>query len=581
MPILTQFLRTFLIFYWSQLTDFFSECLFAGLQERCHCHLLVKLAECLDFRPIEAVCAPYHHQIGPGAPASYPVSVLVRCLLVGYLYCLSLRELEQRLYTDMLVRWFVGLSVFGEVPDHSTLERFEQWVRDHHPRIFHDTVLKQIDEKFPQSRQFNQVGDTYAMLANAAEEDLVPRLRHTVRCLLEAARQSMPELLSPTVSDVAWHALFGPPKEPLVFFLDEQQRRQRIETVALAAQDLHRRFTIVLQACPSQSHPEVRLWLGYLGKILHDEVVILPEAGSDGWRVRRRTPKEQRSDPETCLRIGSATDPEATYRVHGPDEDDIRFGYNVQLAASTDGFIRETQAYTGALSDQAGVAPLVAEQIEHLGSCPPKLIYDMAAGSGKIRADVEQASAGKTQLVAQQLPYEKRSPRFGPYDFTLAEDRQVLTCPNGQTSRVAYPSQSGEGRNFRFYAFQCWQGVVPRRMKSADLACRCPLWEQCRDSRQGPGSMRQVFISDYREHVLEAEAYNQTETFKQEMKQRPLIERVVFELTNYCGARRCRRRGLLAADFQAKMCATVYNLKLWVRKLSRMAPRRAAPALAG
>jgi hypothetical protein len=29
--------------------------------------------------------------------------------------------------------------------------------------------------------------------------------------------------------------------------------------------------------------------------------------------------------------------------------------------------------------------------------------------------------------------------------------------------------------------------------------------------------------------VLDAQAYNQTETFKTEMKQRPLIERIVFE----------------------------------------------------
>ncbi len=268
--------------------------------------------------------------------------------------------------------------------------------------------------------------------------------------------------------------------------------------------------------------------------------------------------------------------------MHGPGEDDVKFGYNVQVAAATDGFIRETQAYTGAASDQAGVAPLVAEQIEHLGSCPPKLIYDMAAGSGKIRVDVEQASAGKTQLVAQQLPYDKRSPRFGPYDFSLSDDGLTLTCPQGKTSQVAYRSGSGEGRDFRFYAFQCWlNGEPSKRMKNADLTGRCPLWEQCRDSRRGPGAMRQVFISDYREQVLAAQAYNQSEQFKVEIKQRPLIERIVFELTHYNGARRCRRRGLANADWQAKMCAVAYNLKLWMRKLGGSAPRRAAAPLAG
>jgi hypothetical protein len=255
--------------------------------------------------------------------------------------------------------------------------------------------------------------------------------------------------------------------------------------------------------------------------------------------------------------------------MHGDQEDDIKFGYNIQVAASTDGLIRETQAYTGAVSDQAGIAPLVVAQLEHQGICPTKLIYDMAAGSGKIRAEVEQASAGKTQLVAKPLPYDKRSERFSPYDFTLSDDGKVLTCPYGKTSGLIYRSGTGDGRDFRFFACQCWlNGDPPKRMKDADLALRCPLWEKCRDNRQGPGAIRQVLISDYRDHVLAAKAYSQSAAFQIEMKQRPLIERIVFELTHYNGARRCRGRGTANADWQAKMSAVSYNLKLWMRKIS-------------
>ncbi len=81
--------------------------------------------------------------------------------------------------------------------------------------------------------------------------------------------------------------------------------------------------------------------------------------------------------------------------------------------------------------------------------------------------------------------------------------------------------------------------------------------------------MRQVFISDYRDYVLAAKEYNQTEIFQLEMRQRPLIERVIFELTHYNGARYCRRRCLENADWQARMSAVSYNLKLWMRKVGR------------
>jgi hypothetical protein len=190
---------------------------------------------------------------------------------------------------------------------------------------------------------------------------------------------------------------------------------------------------------------------------------------------------------------------------------------------------------------------------------------------------VAEASDGQTQVIAKLPPYDARTARFGPYDFTLSEDGQQLTCPAGKVSRTAYPSQAGDGRTFRFFACQCWRnGEPPKQMKHADLSQRCPLWEQCRDSRQGPGSQRQVFISDYRQEVLAAQQYNQTEPFRQEMKQRPLIERIVFELTNYYGARRCRGRGLQNADWQAKMAAAAYNLNLWMRKRRRC--RALAPA---
>lgn len=215
----------------------------ADLLKRCDNHLLVKLAKHLDFSAIEKACAGYRHSSGPGTQTFYPVPVLARSLLVGYLYELSLRQLEQRLHSDLLVRWFMGLPAFGDVPTYCTLERFELWVSQHQRRIYQDTVLKQIDEFFPQSRKLNQIGDTYAMIANAAEEELITRLRHTTVCLLREAVETMSTPLAPTVSGFAWHKLFGVPKEKLGCLLDKKERHHRIEAVVFAAQELHQRFT--------------------------------------------------------------------------------------------------------------------------------------------------------------------------------------------------------------------------------------------------------------------------------------------------------------------------------------------------
>lgn len=561
--ILHQFLPLFLVTYAEFFQQVVERLVYGVILSHARRHLLYRLQRHFDFSALEQACAAYHHTEGKGTHPTHTVPRLLRALLIKYLYDLSLREMEVRLYTDLLARWFSGYQLFDDLPDHTTLERFEQWVAQHQKRACFDEVLQQIEADYPDERAKAQIGDTYAMYAQAARENLTTLLRHTCLHVLESAVQSLPAALTQAMSGFAWTDLYGVYKEAPWFALSKEDRAKRLLLIAHAADELRKRVATVLADRPNAEFPELRKRLANLQKILCDEFSVTADQIT-------RLPAKQQGE----FRIASATDPEASYRVHGPDPEDISFGYNVQVAMTTSGLIRETKAYTGAEPDQSGVAALVSEQKTHLGVCPPKLIYDQAAGNGKTRAEVERTSQGQTQLVSNLPPYEKRSERFGPYDFALSSDGEQLTCPNGKISKIAYRSGSGDGCDFRFFDFQCWSGESPIHMKNADLARRCPLWEQCRDSRQGPRAMRQVFISDYRAQVLAAQQYNQSDEFRQEMKQRPLVERIIFELTNYNGARQCRRRGCDHADWQAKMCAVAYNLKYWMRRMySHLKPR--------
>jgi len=563
MNIVHPFLPFFLFVYAEFFQQVVERLVYGAILSHAKSHLLYRVQQHLDFSALEQACAKYHHTEGSGTHPTHTVPRLLRVLLIKYLYDLSLRELEVRLYTDLLARWFAGYQLFDDLPDHCTLQRFEAWVAQYQKRTCFEEVLQQIEADYPDERSKAQIGDTYAMRAQAARENLNTLLCHTCIHILESGAQSLPAALTQSLTGFAWTDLFGLYKETPQFALSKEERVKYLLRVACAAGDLHARVSTILEYRPTNEFPELRKHLAHLHKILADEFSV----SDDGFE--RLPAKEQGT-----FRIGSATDPEATYRVHGPNPEDTSFGYNVQVAMTTSGLIRETKAYTGAEPDQAGVAKLIAEQKSNLGVCPPKLIYDQAGGHGKTRAEVERVSEGQTQLVSQLPPYEKRSERFGPYDFSLSQDGSQLTCPNGKVSQVAYRSGSGDGRDFRFLGFQCWHDEPPVHMKQADLSKRCPLWEQCRDNRQGPRVMRQVFISDYREQVLAAQQYNQSDEFRQEMKQRSLVERVIFELTHYNGARHCRKRGVDNADWQAKMCATAYNLKLWMRRLySYVRPR--------
>ena len=61
-----------------------------------------------------------------GRPPIDPV-VLVKYLLVGFLYGIpSERQIEQRIQTDVALRWYLGLDLFDRVPDHSTISQLRR-----------------------------------------------------------------------------------------------------------------------------------------------------------------------------------------------------------------------------------------------------------------------------------------------------------------------------------------------------------------------------------------------------------------------------------------------------------------------
>ncbi|MCK6629268.1 MAG: transposase, partial [Anaerolineae bacterium] len=229
-------------------------------------------------------------------------------------------------------------------------------------------------------------------------------------------------------------------------------------------------------------------------------------------------------------------------------------------------------AYAGSALDPTTLVPLLEKLHEQQGFFPPKVAADQIYGNGKIRAEVAEVSQGQTQLIALVPDYEKRTDRFVPADFTLSEDGFSLTCPNDVTSTKIYFLPDKDGYEFRFTHKMC-RGC-PFWLSAEQLAAR-PDQPYCRTPDCKPKSHRQVFISFYRDETLAAIEYNRTDQFKLEMKQRPLIERIIFNLTHFFGARYARSTGLPKANFQLSMAAACFNL----RQLIRL-PRRPSPVAA-
>lgn len=500
-------------------------------------HLLVAIDKLVDFSILEEVCANYHKLNGNGRPVEHTVRKLVRSMLVKYLYNLSLRELEGKIQYDIPAKWFAGYPIFANAPDHSTLSRFESYLIFNHPRLFFDTILEMIDSAFPDDQHRPQIGDTFAMHANAALESLIKRLRHGAQELLLAYQKTDPDAYEKLYASIDVEALFGKNDEKTECYLSTEQRRERLFHTVAAVLDC-------LVFTKTADLPLVQQWVTWLEKILTDELHL--EWDEDGTLVDiAYLPKKKRG----TYRICSATDPDATIRNHGPGK--IDFGYNISVAATIN-FIREIQADTGSRPDAAPISELLASQIEHHDVCPDKFIYDQAAGYGKTVSQVDEATNGQTKLVAKPMPGKRKKGRFSPDDFTLSDDGLSLTCPDGRISYRKYKSGSGDGHTFRFIAPQCQL---------------CPLLKQCRGSDNKPTTKKDVFIGSYRPEWNQLQEYSKTDEFKLDMSLRPQIERVISGLVLHNGARCARFRGSVKVDFQAKMNATAYNLKRWVSLL--------------
>ena len=138
-------------------------------------HLLRKLETALDLSFVyEETETLYSRKYG--RPPIDPV-VIVKYMLVGFLYGIpSERQIEQRIQTDVALRWYLGLDLFDPVPDHSTisqLRRRKPTFRKIFRRLLEEVVRQCIKKGLVSGRVV--ATDSTHMKANAsvASEELV------------------------------------------------------------------------------------------------------------------------------------------------------------------------------------------------------------------------------------------------------------------------------------------------------------------------------------------------------------------------------------------------------------------------
>jgi IS5 family transposase len=84
-------------------------------------HLLYRMNQIIDFSFIDQETRDLYSTIG--RPGCSPI-MLFKCCLVAFLYDISDRTLEEQINYNIVFKWFVGLDIDQNGPDHSTMTRF-------------------------------------------------------------------------------------------------------------------------------------------------------------------------------------------------------------------------------------------------------------------------------------------------------------------------------------------------------------------------------------------------------------------------------------------------------------------------
>jgi hypothetical protein len=281
---------------------------------------------------------------------------------------------------------------------------------------------------------------------------------------------------------------------------------------------------------------------------------VEPAEGSDGtdgrWRIARKVAED---------RVVSTVDPDARHTRKSPEA--RRDGYRAHLAAEPGtGIITDETLTKAAGTDNSD--PAIAEQFltndtnntdethqadtdtdtdtddqtDNDTSARREWYGDSAYGTGDLRGAIHDAGH---QAVIKPKPLQ--SAVEGGYtvdDFTVDEENQTVTCPNGNTRPIS-----------------------PTRVATFGALCRdCPLRAQCTKSKTG----RKIVLHERDDLLRQARRdwKNNPDLREHYRQHRPNIERVVSHVANRGGRRlKLRYRGTDRNNAWLKRRTAALNLR--------------------
>lgn len=461
-----------------------------------------------------------------GQPA-YPPLRLLKIELLSFLYCLSDRQVIERVQTDLLCRYFLQIGICAPLPDPSTLSRFRSRLGEENFRKIFDALVGQARKRGLVKDRLRLTDSTHVIAAIA-----VPRALELVAQLRDKMIQTI-EGLSATDAEgfrVKMSSIRGQEEEST----DPAVRLQSRVAIVASMLDWLDEY---LKNNSTNQDPKVIAVRDLASKILGEQ-----------------------PDPKKNDRTLSLVDPDARRGFHG----DYYDGYSMSILVDADSGICTCIDVLPANADEVrnAVDMVKSEEATH-GNDIETLSIDGIGFHGPTLRELEDPQGLNIDVITPPRDFSA-TPGFDFSKFENVNDGERLRCPAGHLSQKA--ESVGDGKDhIQTYQF-------------APSHCRdCPLRALCHPtmtdtSRKG----RKVRINQYAPEFERARQKSKTEHYARVRSEHPMVERKLNQMANHLRGRRSRYWGVAKNKIQALMTGFVMNLKAILPQLKMTSQLQAA-----
>jgi transposase len=466
-----------------------------------------------------------------GRPPISP-SLLAMATILQFHKNFSDREMEAACMYDIQVKYALGLKLDERPFDHLSLGDFRKRLLENgkEKEIFDNILSHLIKAKLIEKNEIQRIDATH-VIADIAVPTMVQLVKKSVFEILKPLKGRYKDAYNRISNEIDMAEYTresvnneGPGRPDL-----EKKKRKLVEVVNDAR--------AVLRHTRAVGDRDIRRKKDMLRRILQEQIEK-GEAGEPKEKPHKEKPKDMMVSP---------IDPDARCGRKSATKKFIGYKANVTEAVDSR-FITNIVAMSGNRHDGRTAVETVTEQ-KKLGLIPAKVIGDTAYGEGLIRKELKEHGS---EMVAPLCTI--RSPRskdiFPKSMFDYNEKKNTLTCPQGVTAKQSYHNYQKDIRMFHFPMTKC---------------NICPVQSKCTNEKNG---RRTVGISKVNKELREAEVYNKTEQFRNEMRLRPAIEGKLSELKRYHGMTRARYRGLKKVGLQFYFTAAAVNIKRWIKLIT-------------